>query len=63
MDPLQIILVARLIVGCDEIIDESLAKLLLGINRIFLQAKYPLMTCLVENDREVVGHDVLVAHG
>jgi len=59
--PLEVILVPRLLVGSDEIVDKLLAQFFLGVERFLGQAQEPLMTSLVEDDWEVIGHDVLVS--
>ena len=63
MNLLQIVLVAGLLTCCNEVVDEGLTKILPCVEVIFWQPDQSLVACLVENDREVVGHDVLVAHG
>ena len=60
--PLEVVLVPRLLPGSDEIVDKRLALFFLGIERVFRQAQETLMTTLVEDDWEVVGHDVLVPY-
>ena len=62
-DPLQIVLVAGLFTSSDEIVDEGLLKLLPRIKVVRRQADQPLVTCMANNDWEVVRHDVLVSHG
>ena len=58
--PFEVVLVARLLAGSDEIVDKCLAQLFLGVERVLGQTQEPLMTSLVEDYWEVVGHDVLI---
>ena len=58
---LEVVLVPRLLAGSDEIVDKRLAQFFLRVERVLGQAEQPLMTSLVEDDWEVVCHDVLVS--
>jgi len=60
--PLEVVLVPRLLAGSDEVVDKCLAQFFLGIERVFGQAKETLMTSLVEDNWEVVSHDVLISY-
>ena len=60
--PLKIIFISRLLAGSDEVVDECLPEFLPRVKRVFEQAKKPLVTSLVEDDREVVCHDMLVPY-
>ena len=59
--PFEVVLVSRLLACGDKIVDESLAQLFSRVEGVLGQAKEPLVTSLVEDYWEVVGHDVLVS--
>ena len=60
--PLEVVLVPRLLAGSDEIVDKRLAQFFLGVERVLGQAQEPLVSSLVEDYWEVVGHVVLISH-
>jgi hypothetical protein len=47
---LEVILIARLVTCGDEILDEGLPKVRLGIELVLWEAEKPLMTCLIKNN-------------
>ena len=58
---LEVVFVPELLAGSDKIVDKCLVQFFPRIEGVLGQAQEPLMTSLVEDDWEVVGHDVLVA--
>jgi len=59
---LEVVLVPRLLAGSDEIVDKRLAQFFPRVKRVLGQAEEPLMASLVEDNWEVICHDVLVSY-
>jgi hypothetical protein len=60
-DFLQIVFVAGLLTSGHVVIDKSLSELSPGVDGAFLQAKEPLVCRLIDDHRQVVGHNIFVA--
>ena len=58
---LEVLLVPRLLAGSDEIVDKRLAQFFPRVKRVLGQAEELLMTNLVEDDWELICHDVLIS--
>jgi hypothetical protein len=59
-DFLQIVFVPELLTSGHVVINKSLPKLSLGVDGAFPQAKEPLVSRLVNDHRQVVGHNIFI---
>jgi hypothetical protein len=61
-DALQIILVAWLFTGSNEVFDKGLTQSILGAEVILWETDKPLVLHRADHHGKVIGHDVLIAH-
>jgi hypothetical protein len=62
MDALQIILVAWLFIGSNEVFDKGLTQSIPGVKVVLWETDKPLVPHRADHHGKVVGHDMLVAH-
>jgi hypothetical protein len=62
VDALQIILVAWLFIGRNEVFDKGLTQSIPGVELVLKEADKPLMPHRADHHGKVIGHDVLVTH-
>jgi hypothetical protein len=60
-DFLQIVFVVRLLISGHVVINKSLPKLSLGVDGAFSKAKEPLVCRLIDDHKQVVGHNIFIA--
>ena len=63
MEFLQIILCARLLTRCHVILDKNSLKIILRFDGVLPQAHKPIVGYLVEHDRQIICHYVVVSSG
>jgi hypothetical protein len=61
-DALQIILVAWLFTGGNEVFDESLTQSILGVELVLRETDKPLVPHRADHHGKVISHDMLVTH-
>jgi hypothetical protein len=62
MDALQIVLVAWLLIGGNEVFDESLTQSIPGVKLVLRETNKPLVPYRADHHGKVIGHDVLITH-
>jgi hypothetical protein len=63
MYALEVVLIVRLVTCGNEIVNEGLPKVQLGVELVLREAEKPLMTCLIKNNWKIVSHYVLITCG
>jgi hypothetical protein len=61
-DALQIVLVAWLFTGSNEVFDKVLTQSIPGVELVLRETDKPLMPHRVDHHGKVIGHDMLVTH-